>query len=269
MIDCTAAMSASCLLHVRRRDLALFGGVAVDRLLVGGFGLVGGTLALVQGIGHLVEPRLRRVAMFGQLADAVIGFLRKDHAGLRPLQCRLARRNHLRARAGLDIGELGIGHDLGSERLLVLRERLRIVDAHQHGARGDVLPALHRDVGDTPVDPRRDVEARGVHLALYQQGLRPHQVPDRQTGDDGGDQPNDDSGNPSGSRRAGGRCLLRVQGHSFRWSVGCLHLQSKPRQTCIVSFTSSDRTSAADILVNSSRYAARAYLVRVTPDSRM
>jgi hypothetical protein len=65
------------LLHVRHRDLAFFPRITVDRLLVGGFGLVGGALALVQGIGRLVEPRLRRVAMFGQLADAVIGLLRK------------------------------------------------------------------------------------------------------------------------------------------------------------------------------------------------
>ena len=263
MIDWTAAMSATAFCTFATAISRSSARITVDRLLVGGFGLVGGALALVQGIGRLVEPRLRRVAMLGQLADAVIGFLGKDHAGLRPLQCRLARRNHLRARAGLDIGELRIGHHLGSERLLVLRERLRIVDPHQHGAGGDVLPALHRDVGDTPVDPRGDVEARGVHLALYQQGLRPHEVPDRQTGDDGDDQPDDDGGNPSGSRRAGGRCFLRVQGHSFRWSVGCLHLQSKPRQTCIVSFTRSGQNQGGGVLlVKSSRYAARAYLVR-------
>ena len=263
MIDCTALMSATAFCTFAAAISALLVGVAVDRLLVGRFGLVGGALALVQGIGRLVEPRLRRIAMLGQLADAVIGLLRKDHAGLRPLERGLARRDHLRARAGIDIGELRIGDDLGGQRLLVLRERLRIVDPHQHGAGGNILPALHRNVGDTPVDPRGDVEARGVHLALHQQGLRPHQVPDRQTGDDGDDQPDDDSGNPSGSRRAGGRCLLRVQGHSFRWSVGCLHLQSKPRQTCIVSFTRSGQNQRGGVLlVKSSRYAARAYLVR-------
>jgi hypothetical protein len=93
--------------------------------------------------------------------------------------------------------------------------------------------------------------------------LRPHEVPDRQTGDDGDDQPDDDGGNPSGSRRAGGRCFLRVQGHSFRWSVGCLHLQSKPRQTCIVSFTRSGQNQGGGVLlVKSSRYPARPYLVR-------
>ena len=148
--------------------------------------------------------------MLGQLAGAVVGLLRQDDAGLRPLQCRLARRDHLRARAGLDIGELGIGHDLGSERLLVLRERLRIVDPHQHGAGGDVFPALHRDIGDASVDPRGDVEARGIHLALDQQRLRPHQVVDRQTRDDGDDQPDDDRGNPRRSGRPGWRRSLRT-----------------------------------------------------------
>ena len=181
MIDCTALMSATAFADVRRRDLALFARVAVDRLLVGRFGLVDGTLALVQGIGRLVEPRLRSVAMLGQLADAVVGFLRQDHAGLRPLQRGLARRDDLRARADVDIGELCFGHDLGGQRLLVLGDRLGIVDAHQHGAGGNVLAALHRDIGDAAVDPRGDVEARGVHLALHQQGLRP--APDtRSTG---------------------------------------------------------------------------------------
>ena len=249
MIDCTAAMSATAFCTFAAAISRSSRGVAVDRLLVGRFGLVGGALAFVQGIGRLVEPRLRRVAMLGQLADAVIGLLRQDHAGLRPLQCRLARRDHLRARAGVDVGELRIGDDLGGQRLLVLGERLRIVDPHQHGAGGDVLAARHRDVGDAPVDPRGDVEARGVHLALHQQGLAPHEVPDRQTGDDGDDQSDDDRGNPSGSRRAGGRCFLRVQGHSFRWSVGCLHLQSKPRQTCIASFTRSGQNQRGGVLL--------------------
>src|SRR5262249_29094064 len=43
------------LLHLCRGDLAFLFRVAVDRLLVGGFGLVHGAFAFVQGVGRLVE----------------------------------------------------------------------------------------------------------------------------------------------------------------------------------------------------------------------
>jgi hypothetical protein len=38
--------------------------------LIGGFGLIHGALAFVQGVGRLVEPGLRGVAVLCQLADA-------------------------------------------------------------------------------------------------------------------------------------------------------------------------------------------------------
>ena len=68
---------------------------------------------------------------------------------------------------------------LGGQRLLVLGDRLGVVDADQHCAGRDVLAALYRDVADPAVDPRRDVEPCGIHLALHQQRLRPYEVPDR------------------------------------------------------------------------------------------
>src|SRR5262249_17114811 len=68
--------------------------------------------------------------------------------------------------------------DLGRQRLLVLRDRLGVVDAHQHRAGGNVLSAHHRDLRNPSIDARRDVEPRGVDLALHQQRLRPHQIPD-------------------------------------------------------------------------------------------
>ena len=77
----------------------------------------------------------------------------------------------------------------------MLGDRLGVVDLHQHGARGDVLAALDRDLGDAPVDPRGDVEPRRVDLALHQQRLRPHQIPDRQAGDDGDDHADNDRRN--------------------------------------------------------------------------
>src|SRR5262249_28265786 len=95
-------------------------------------GLIHGALAFVQRVGRLVEPGDRGVAVFGQLADPVIGFLRQDHARLRPLERCLFRGDDLRACAGIDVGELRIGNDLRGERLLVLCDRLRIVDLDQH-----------------------------------------------------------------------------------------------------------------------------------------
>src|SRR5262249_40919027 len=63
------------LLHGRCGDFVLLFGVAVDRLLVRRFGLIYVALAFMQRIGRLVEPRNRRVAVLGQLADAVVGLL--------------------------------------------------------------------------------------------------------------------------------------------------------------------------------------------------
>src|SRR5262249_44545673 len=95
-------------------------GVAIDRLLVGGFGLIHGALIFMQGVGGLVEPRLRSIAVLRELADAVVCLLRQHHAGLRPLERRLARFDHLGARADIDVRELCLGDNFGRQRLLVL-----------------------------------------------------------------------------------------------------------------------------------------------------
>jgi hypothetical protein len=61
----------------------------------------------------------------------------------------------------------------------VLGDCLGVVDLDQHGASRDVLPAFDRDLADPAIDPRRDVEPGRIDLALHQQGLGPHQVPNR------------------------------------------------------------------------------------------
>ena len=225
MIDCTASMSESRLLYVRHGDLALFGGVAVDRLLIGGFRLIGRALTFMQGIRHLVEPRLRRVALLGQLADTVVGLLRQDHARLRPLQCRLARRDDFRPRARIDVGKLGVGYGLGRHRLLALGDVFGIVDPHQHRSGRDVLSARHRNVGDPPVDARGDVEPRRIDFALDQQRLRAHEKPDRESGDGRDDDAYDDGGDPAGARRLVARCRLpRRRARWRRWG-GLQHIR--------------------------------------------
>jgi hypothetical protein len=80
---------------------------------------------------------------------------------------------------------LRVRDHLRGHRLLVLRQRLGIVDPHQHSVGGDVLPARHRHLSDAPVNPRCDVEAGCVHLPLHQQRLAADQVIDRQSGDRG------------------------------------------------------------------------------------
>src|SRR5262249_57933358 len=132
-------------------------GVAVVCLLVGGFGLVHGALIFVQRVGRLVEPCLWGIAVLRELAGAVVGLLCQDHAGLRSLQCGLARRDDLGPRAGIDVRELRFGDDFGSLGLLVLCDRLGVIDLDQHCAGRDVLPAFDRDLADPAIDPRRDL----------------------------------------------------------------------------------------------------------------
>jgi hypothetical protein len=71
--------------NVRNGDLMLLARVTIDRLLVGRLGLIPGALGLVQGVGRLVELRLRSIAALDQLTLTVIGFLGQDHACHRPL----------------------------------------------------------------------------------------------------------------------------------------------------------------------------------------
>ena len=192
-------MSAIAFCDVCHRDLAFLARIAVDRLLVGRSGLIHGALGF--RAGHRSPGR---AAPAGRCrARPVGGRARRSSAPgrsarLRPLERGLARRDDLRARAGIDVCELRIGDDLGGQRLLVLRDRFGIVDPHQHGVGGDVLAAHDGNVRDAPVDPRRDVEPRRVHLALHQQRLGPHQIPDRQAGDGGDDHAHHDRRNPGG-----------------------------------------------------------------------
>jgi hypothetical protein len=74
----------------------------------------------MQRVGHLIEPRLRRIAVLSQLADAFVGLLRQHERRLRPIERRLAPRDDLRSGASVDIRELSIGDGLCGERLFVL-----------------------------------------------------------------------------------------------------------------------------------------------------
>ena len=197
-------------------------------ILIFGVPLFAFVVAFVQGIRRLIEPGNRGVAVLGQLADAIIGLLRQDDARLRALQRGLARCDGFHARTDIDVGELRIGHDLGSHRLLVLRDGLGVVDAHQHRSGRDVLPAHDRDLRDASVNARRDVEPRGVHLSLHQQRLWPNQIPDRQGGNDGDHSADDDGCN---ARRRSRpllwnllRCFRRRLGDCGCLNVGIGHL---------------------------------------------
>jgi hypothetical protein len=99
----------------------------------------------------------------------------------------LARGDDLCSGAGVDVRELRLRDDLGGDRLRLLGDCLGVVDLNEHGTFSDVLAAHDRDLSNTPVDPRGDVEPRRIDLALHQQRHRPHQVPDRQASDNGND----------------------------------------------------------------------------------
>ena len=102
----------------------------------------------------------------------------------------------LGARADLDIGELGGGDRQPGFRFLELGQQFRIVDLVQQLARGDILAALDRALADPAVDARRDVDAGRVRLALDEQRLRLHEIPERQA-NDRRDNERDDEGRPA------------------------------------------------------------------------
>ena len=181
----------------------------------------------MQRVGRLVEPRNRRVAVLGQLADAVVGLLRQNHARLCPLELGLARSDHLDARANFDIGELRLGDDLRGDRLLVFGQRFRIVDLDEDGASRNILAALDGNCGDATVDARGDIEPRCVHFALHQQRFAPQQIPDRQTSDGDDNQRDDDRrhtiGPPVRLLRRLLRRFLRQFGRDMRFGVSRSH----------------------------------------------
>jgi len=126
----------------------------------------------------------------------------------------------------------------------MLCDRLRIVDLDQHGVGSNVLTALDRNLGNAPVDPRRDVEPRRIHFPLHQQRLRPHQVPDRQADNGDDDQADDERWKAAGRRRplgrvaqlsarivaTGLRCIGTGLGHlaargATDWRLGIRHRQ--------------------------------------------
>src|SRR5262249_48847589 len=85
---------------------------------------------------------------------------------------------------------------------------------------GDVLAARNRDLGHASVDSRRDVEPRRIHLALHQERFPAYEIPDRQTGNGGDDQADDDGRDASGGGRRFLRRLLRHVLWRFLWRFG-------------------------------------------------
>ena len=175
-----------------------------------------------------------------ELVDAVVGLLRQNDARLGSLHRRLPGGNYLRAGACIDVRALRLGDNLGGQRLLVLCERLRVVDPHQDRAGVDVLAADHRNLCDAAIDPCRKIEPCRVHFALHQQGFAAHEIPDRQgsnrcnhhADDDGGDARGRSPalfqllwwlrclrGFRSGLRSVHGICHLHLRTRSSLWQV--------------------------------------------------
>ena len=123
--------------------------------------------------------------------------------------------------------------------------RLGIVDPHQHGGGADVLAAHNRDIRDTSVDARRDVEPRRVHLALHQQGLAPQQYQNDRPAMAAATTADNDRRDMSGRRRPRLRRFRWLLRRGFRlrngfrlrrgfcWNVACRRFHLTPPQTCI------------------------------------
>ena len=173
-------------------DRPFFPGVAVDGLFVGRFGLIDGALGFVQRVGHLVEARLRRVALRGQGVGAVEAFLRQHQGRLRALKLRLPRGDDLRPGPDQDVGKLGIGNGHCRFHLFELGDRLRIIDADEHSLCRNILAALDGDFLDPSVDARGDVEPRRIDLALHKQRDWPQQIEEGKRNNDRCDGANDD-----------------------------------------------------------------------------
>jgi hypothetical protein len=148
-------------------------GVAIDRLLVGRFGLIDGAFAFVQRISRLVEACLRRVALLGQCMSAIKGLLRQHQPRLRTLHFRFSGSNGLHPRSDKHVGELRIGNSHRRSHLVELGNSFRIVDSYEHRVRSNVLPTFDRDFFDPPVNTRGNIEACCIGLALYEQWFRP------------------------------------------------------------------------------------------------
>ena len=166
--------------HIGLGDAAFLDRVAGDGLFVGKLGLLPAAAGHVEARGRLVELLDRSEIARRQLLGAVVGLLRQPLAGLGRGHGRLALGDDLGASADLDALEIGQRDGLRGLRLLEPGQQFGIVDRHQDLARGDVLAAIHRAPGNAAVDPRRDVDPRGIRLALNQQRLRLNEIPKRQ-----------------------------------------------------------------------------------------
>ena len=142
--------------------------VAGDRLVIGELGLIGAALRDLERVGGLVEPLERRVAGSGELLDAIVGLLGEGEIGRRrfaPPPCVWAI-SSARVPASI-LREIGRRRRRARPRASrSLRHQFRIVDLEQQLASRDIVAALDRALRHPAVDPRGDVDARGVGFAL-------------------------------------------------------------------------------------------------------
>src|SRR6478672_8952632 len=104
--------------------------------------------------------------MFSQMTDPIVGLLCQDHACFCSLERSFARRDYLGAGTSIDIGELSLGHDLRSQGLISFCECFWIIYAYQYSSGGDILAAHDRDLRNSPVYARCNVEPRGIYFTL-------------------------------------------------------------------------------------------------------
>jgi hypothetical protein len=159
------------------RHTAFLDGVAVDGFVERELGLLLTAPGYIERRRRLVELLHRGELARGQLPGAIVVLLGQLGVGLGGRESSPAGIDDLGSRADLDALEIGGGH--GTRRLGLLQpgQQLGIVDRHQDLPGLDVLAAMHRPGRHAAIDAGGDVDARGIRLALNNQGLRPGEVP--------------------------------------------------------------------------------------------
>src|SRR5208282_3349347 len=136
----------------------------------------------------------RRKSGSRQLLDAIVSLLRERQIGGGAVDRGLALRDNLGARAGLDMGQLDGRDRQRGLRFIELGHEFRIVDREQQLPGCDIVAARNRALADPAVDPRRNIDAGGVGLALDDERLRLDKVPEREADNHRDDERYDDGG---------------------------------------------------------------------------
>ena len=161
-------------------DAKILARVAGNRLVVGEARLLQAALRDRKLRCRFVEVGLGRVVARREGALAVIGLLRERDIGLGALGLRLAHRDGLGTKPGLDTGQFRLRDGKIGLALGVFRDEFRIVDPDERCALLHVRGSVDFDFSDAAVNAGGHVEGPGLHFTLHDQRFASGQIPDGQ-----------------------------------------------------------------------------------------